>query len=123
MLATQLNETSITAPVVAVGGTTLTAGTDYLYTAPTGSGGSMIFVLSTPVNPGQCVTIDYNIGFRTDFGPNQTWNNSATLNEYWSLPATSGQKYAPTGSSQFYMTNKVSVTPLSKTLVTPASGE
>ncbi len=81
----------------------------------------MNFVLNTPVNPGQCVTVDYNIGFHTDFGPNQTWNNSATLNEYWSLPAQSGQKYAPTSSAQFYMTNKVSVTPLSKTLVSPVS--
>ena len=37
MLASQLNETSITSPVVAVGGTTLVAGTDYLYTSPTGA--------------------------------------------------------------------------------------
>jgi fimbrial isopeptide formation D2 family protein/uncharacterized repeat protein (TIGR01451 family) len=122
VLASQLNETSITAPVVAVGGTILTAGT-YSYTAPAARGGSMIFVLTTPVNPGQCVTVDYNVGFHTDFGPNQIWNNSASLNEYWSLPAQSGQKYAPTGSSQFFMTNKVSVTPLAKTVVTPASGE
>ena len=81
----------------------------------------MIFVLSKPVNPGQCVTIDYNIGFHTDFGPNQKWNNSATLNEYWSLPAKTGQKYAPTVSSQFYMINTVSVTPLTKILVSPIS--
>ena len=121
VLASQLNESSITAPVVVVGGTTLAAGTGYTYTAPAARGGSMIFVLNTPVNPGQCATVDYNIGFHTDFGPNQTWNNSASLNEYWSLPAQSGQKYAPTGSSQFFMINKVSVTPLAKTLVSPAS--
>ncbi len=123
VLASQLNETSITPPVVAVGGTTLTAGTGYTYTAPAARGGSMIFVLNTPVNPGQCVTVDYNIGFHTDFGPNQIWNNSATLNEYWSLPAQSGQKYAPTGSSQFYMTNKVSVTPLAKARGSPAAAK
>jgi fimbrial isopeptide formation D2 family protein/uncharacterized repeat protein (TIGR01451 family) len=120
VLASQLNETSITPPVVAVGGTIISAGT-YSYNPPTTRGGSMIFVLNTPVNPGQCVTVDYNIGFYTDFGPNQTWNNSATLNEYWSLPALSGQRYAPTGSSQFYMTNMMTVTPLTKTLVSPAS--
>ncbi len=120
-LASQLNENSITAPLVAVGGTTLAAGAGYMYTPPAVRGGSMIFVLNTPVNPGQCVTIDYNIGFHTDFGPNQAWNNSATLNEYWSLPAQSGQKYAPAGSSQFYMTNKVNITPLTKSLVSPLS--
>ena len=123
VLASQLNESSITPPVVAVGGTTLTAGAGYTYTAPTTRGGSMVFVLDTPVNPGQCATVDYTAGFHTDFGPNQTWNNSASLNEYWSLPAQSGQKYAPTGSSQFFMINKVSVTPLAKVVVTPTSGE
>ncbi len=122
LLASQLSVTSITPPVVAVGGTVLSAGT-YTYTAPAARGGSMNFVLNTPVNPGQCVTIDYNIGFYTDFGPNQLWNNSATLNEYWSLPAASGQKYATTASSQFYMTNNVSVTPLAKVVLTPTSGE
>ncbi|MGB9081144.1 MAG: hypothetical protein WCD00_07575 [Desulfuromonadaceae bacterium] len=83
----------------------------------------MIFVFNTPVNPGQCATVDYNIGFHTDFGPNQTWNNSASLNEYWSLPAQSGQKYVPTGSSQFFMINKVSVTPLAKVVIAPTTGE
>ncbi len=121
VLASQLNESSITPPVVAVGGTTLIAGADYTYTPPAGRGGTMNLVLNKAVNPGQCVTVDYSIGFHTDFGPNQIWNNSATLNEYWSLPAQSGQKYAPMGSSQFYMTNKVSVTPLAKTLVSPVS--
>ena len=121
VLASQLNESSITPPVVAVGGTTLVAGAGYAYTAPAARGGSMLFVLTTPVNPGQCVTVDYNIGFHNDFGPNQTWNNSASLNEYWSLPAASGQQYTPAGSAQFYMTNNVSVAPLVKTLVSPVS--
>ncbi|MEJ2393109.1 MAG: isopeptide-forming domain-containing fimbrial protein [Gammaproteobacteria bacterium] len=123
VLANQLDETSLTAPVVTVGGTVLTAGTGYVYTPPAGRGGTMNFVLNTPVNPGQCVTVDYNIGFHTDFGPIQTWNNSATLDEYWSLPAQSGQRYVPTGSSQFYMTNQVVVTPLAKVMDTPTSGE
>ena len=121
LLASQLNEGSITPPVVAVDGTTLTAGTGYTYTAPTARGGSLIFVLNTPVNPGQCATVDYNIGFHTDFAPNQTWNNSVSLDEYWSLPAQSGQKYAPTGSASFHMINKVGVTPLAKTLVAPVA--
>jgi large repetitive protein len=119
--ASQLNESSITPPVVTVGGTTLTAGTGYTYTAPAARGGSLVFVLNAPVAPGQCATVDYTAGFHTDFAPNQTWNNNASLSEYWSLPAQSGQKYVPAGSASFYMTNKVAVTPLSKTLVSPVS--
>jgi len=91
------------------------------FTAAAARGGSMNFVLTKPVNPGQCVTIDYSVGFHTDFGPNQVWNNSATLNEYWSLPAQSGQRYAPTGTASFHMTNKAEVTPLAKTLTAPVS--
>jgi fimbrial isopeptide formation D2 family protein/uncharacterized repeat protein (TIGR01451 family) len=116
LLASQLDETILTAPVVAVGGTVLAAGTDYTYTPPAGRGGTMSFALNAPVNPGQCLTVDYDIGFHTDFGPNQLWSNSATLAEYWSLPAASGQKYAPAGVAQFHMTNPVSVVPLAKTL-------
>jgi fimbrial isopeptide formation D2 family protein/uncharacterized repeat protein (TIGR01451 family) len=119
LLASQLDETTLTAPVVTVGGSVLAAGTDYLYAPPAGRGGTMSFALNAPVNPGQCFTVDYNIGFHTDFGPNQLWSNSATLAEYWSLPAGSGQKYTPAGVAQFHMTNPVSVVPLAKTLTSP----
>jgi fimbrial isopeptide formation D2 family protein/uncharacterized repeat protein (TIGR01451 family) len=119
VLADKFNVTTITPPVVSVGGTILPAGAGYLYTPPAGRGGTMKFVLNTPVNPGQCVAVDYNVGFHTDFGANQDWNNSATLDEYWSLPAKSGQKYTPTGASQFFMTNQVIVQPLVKTLMSP----
>ncbi len=116
LLASQLNQTTITPPAVSVGGTLLTAGTDYTYTPPAVRGGTMTFVLSTPVNPGQCVTIDYNIGFYTDFGSNQTWNNSVTLAEYWSLPLQSGQKYGALGPAIFTMTNSATISQPSKTL-------
>ena len=121
VLASQLNETSIAAPVVAVGGTTLAAVTDYTYTYDNTTR-TMTFVLNNankPVNPGQCVTIDYTIGFHTNLSPNETWSNSATLNEYWSLPAN-GRLYASSGPAQVWMTNKVTVQPLSKTLTSPA---
>jgi large repetitive protein len=116
LLASQLDETSLTAPVVTVGGTVLAAGTDYLYTPPAGRGGTLSFVLNAPVNPGQCLSVDYDIGFHTDFGPNQSWSNSAALVEYWSLPAAAGQKYTPAVGAQFHMTNQVSVQSLVKTL-------
>jgi len=123
VLASQLNQTTITTPTVRVGGTTLTAGSDYTYTPPASRGGTMTFVLSSPVDPGQCITIDYNIGFYTDFGPNQTWNNTVTLDEYWSLPLQSGQKYGALGPATFTMTNSATISQPSKTLYSPASGE
>ncbi|MFZ2948172.1 MAG: isopeptide-forming domain-containing fimbrial protein [Desulfuromonadaceae bacterium] len=122
VLASQLNETSITTPVVAVDGTILTDGRGYTSTAPTTRGGSMIFVLNAPVNPDKCVTVDYNIGFHTDFGPNQTWNNSVSLNKYASLPAD-GRIYASTATAQVWMTNVVTGQSLIKKMTAPTSGE
>ncbi|WP_148665435.1 DUF11 domain-containing protein [Sulfurifustis variabilis] len=129
-LATQLDETSIAGPTngagqpdVAINGLPASAGADYVYTAPAARGGTMTFRLNTPVNPGQCVTIDYDIGFHTDFGANQTWNNSATVIEYWSLPAQSGQRYGPVGPATFAMHNVANTEPPTKTVVSPADGE
>ncbi|MYM61754.1 isopeptide-forming domain-containing fimbrial protein [Pseudomaricurvus sp. HS19] len=118
-LPPQLDEGSMTAPVVRLDGNVL-PGADYVYTPPAGRDGSLSVLLNVPVNPGQCVTVDYNIGFYTDFGLNQVWSNNVTLDEYWSLPATSGQQYAALGPVGFYMTNQYTVTPLTKSLITPA---
>lgn len=131
VLATQLNETTLTVPVVRVGGgLPLTAGVDYIYTGPTpeppvgaGRGDTIQFELLVPVNPTQCVTLDYEMGIHTDFPPTQVWSNSVTLDEYWSLPASSGQQYIPLGSAQFYMTNISGDAPMSKVVTSPASGE
>ncbi len=124
VLANQMDETSITAPVVILGSTVLNAGTDYEYTY-TAADRTMTFELNTPVNPTECVTIDYTIGFHSDVVPNQTWNNSVTLDEYWSLatPTTTGQQYGPLTSTPFVMTNPVTVQPLTKVVTSPASGE
>jgi fimbrial isopeptide formation D2 family protein/uncharacterized repeat protein (TIGR01451 family) len=122
-LPTQLDDASITGLTVSINGVVGTAGVDYNYTPPAGRGGAMQFELLTAVQPGQCVTINYTMGFYTDFGPDETWNNSAGLNEYWSLPASSGQQYPGSGPAEFFMTNQVIVTPLNKVVVSPASGE
>jgi len=122
-LAHQLDESSIGNLVVSVGGVGLNAGTDYIYTPPAARGGALQFLLNTPVNPGQCVTIDYDIGFHTDFGPNQVWNNSATVDAYWSLPAQSGQRYGPVGPAIFSMHNVATTESPEKTIVSPGSGE
>jgi len=123
VLATQLDQSSIAGPTVTINGTVATAGADYIYTPPAARGGTLQFELLTAVNPGQCVTVDYDIGFYTDFGANQLWNNSVTLTEYWSLPVSSGQPYSPSGPAEFFMTNIVGVAPLSKVISSPAGSE
>ncbi len=122
-LASQLDETSIANVTVSVGGVVLTAGTDYVYTPPAARGGTLHFLLATPVNPGQCLIIDYDIGFHTDFGSNQVWNNSVTVDAYWSLPLQSGQRYGPVGPATFSMNNVAAVEPPQKTIVSPAAAE
>jgi uncharacterized repeat protein (TIGR01451 family)/fimbrial isopeptide formation D2 family protein len=122
VLATQLDETSITAPVVSIDGTVLNAG-DYIYTPPAVRGGTLQIELLVPINPSLCVTVEYDIGFHNDFPANQTWNNNVTVDEYWSLPASSGQLYSPLGPAQFYMTNPGGPESPSKIVSSPASGE
>lgn len=124
-LPTQLDDTSLTVPVVNINGALATSGVDYTYTAPAGRGGFLQFDLAdaAAVNPGQCVTIDYDIGFYNDFPVNQTWYNSVTVDEYWSLPNKAGQKYALLGPTTFGMFNNDPFLPPAKVLLTPASGE
>src|SRR5574340_1670740 len=83
----------------------------------------MRFTLNAPVDPGQCVTVDYNIGFHTDIAPNQTWANQAELPQYESLDVLgTGRLYTSTAMAQVWMTNAFTAVPPLKTLVAPASG-
>ncbi len=120
-LATQLDETSLSAPEVRVGMTVLGPG-DYTYTPPSTRGGRLNFILNQPIAQTQCVTINYSCGFYNDLGPNQLWNNTAAIENYWSLPPGAGQRYDGQTSSSFYMTNLVTDEPLSKIMLTPNSG-
>lgn len=129
-LPTQMDETSITGPSngalqpdVRINGVLQTAGVDYLYTPPAGRGGLMTFTILSPVNPNECVDIDFDMGFYTDFGGDQFWTNTVNLNEYWSLPADAGQQYLPGVSDNFNMNNVADVVPPAKSLIIPASGE
>ena len=124
LLAAQFDESDLTAnpPVVTVGTATLTAGGDYAYSAPPRGGEMQIaFSDSVSVNPGQCVTVNYNIGFHTDLTTSTTWSNHARLNEYWSLPTTQpGRQYVPTDFAEVWMANLASEEQLLKTLASPA---
>ena len=122
-LAGQFDESSIGNLAVSVGGVALNAGSDYTYSPPAARGGRLHFLLNTPVNPGECLIIDYDVGFHTDFGPNQTWNNSVTVDAYWSLPAQSGQRYGTVGPAIFSMNNVATIEPPAKTILSPASAE
>lgn len=122
--APELDESDLAAnpPVVKIGTTTLTAGTDYTYTAPA-RGGEMRIALSdsAPVSQGQCVTVDYTLGFHPDLTVSKSWSNQARLPEYRSLPLSEpGRLYTPTGQAQVWMTNLVSAEQLLTTLASPA---
>lgn len=128
-LATQFNEAGITGPggvgqpQVRIGGVLQTAGVGYTYTPPAGPGGDMVFRLITPVNPGECVNIDYGIGFQGSVPLNDIWYNSASLNEYWSLPLLSGQQYPGLGPVAYGLAYTLPQDPPVKTLVSPLGGE
>lgn len=129
-LATQYDESSIAGPVngpgqpdVYINGALAVAGVDYVYTAPVIRGGFMLFEVSTAINVGACVTIDYDIGFYTDFGANQNWDNAVIVDEYWSLPGQTGQLYSALGPTTFTLLNNNPFVPPVKTLLLPVSAE
>lgn len=117
VLATQFDETTISNMVVSIGGSP-TGNYVYGYTAATRT---MAFAVNDPVYPNQCVDIDFDIGFRTDIGANQYWENSFTVSEYWSLqqPDSFAQQYSPVPlPAPFAMTNNATATPPTKELLT-----
>ncbi|MCW8987387.1 MAG: isopeptide-forming domain-containing fimbrial protein [Gammaproteobacteria bacterium] len=122
-LDSELNQTTIANLVVTINGVAATAGVDYTYTAPLARGGFMQFDLTTAVDPAQCVRIDYDIGIYNDFPVNTTWDNTVTVNEYWSLPAKAGQQYAALGPTTFSMTNNDPFVPPAKVMLSPVSDE
>ncbi|MDX1804466.1 MAG: isopeptide-forming domain-containing fimbrial protein, partial [Alcanivorax sp.] len=123
-LDSQLDESALaSAPVVTLGGTTLSAGSDFTYSAPA-RGGTMSIALADarPVMPGACLTVDYAIGFHTDVTTTTAFHNGASLDTYWSLPATSGEQYSGNASpSQVWMQNTSNPQPPVKALVSPAT--
>ncbi|WP_346837320.1 isopeptide-forming domain-containing fimbrial protein [Microbulbifer sp. SAOS-129_SWC] len=122
-LAWQMDETSIANVAVSVDGNPLAAGSDYSYTAPGARGGAMEFAISAPIPAAACFDIRYNIGFHTDIGGGETWQNSFSVDHYWSLPAEQGQKYAAVDLPTPYPMGTVatSVTPPQKTLQSAAT--
>lgn len=124
-LATQFNHLSITGPVVSINGAVKTNLTDYIYTAPAANGGTFTVSLIQGdslqgVNPGQCVTADYSVGFNSigpfAVGPNESWSNTVNMAPYWSLPATSAQQYAGLGPVYFGLNNVAALALPAKTL-------
>ncbi|MGE0081227.1 MAG: SdrD B-like domain-containing protein [Thiohalomonadaceae bacterium] len=111
-LPAQLDETTLAGPVNGAGfpdvyldGTLAVLATDYTWTPPAASGGHWQVDLLRPLAPGQCVHVDYDIGFAATVGLNEAWQNSATVEHYFSLPAASGQQYGPVGPAVFSMHN------------------
>ncbi|WP_323845286.1 hypothetical protein [Microbulbifer magnicolonia] len=123
-LAPQMDQSSIANLTVAIDGVPLVADSDYTYTPPAAPGENMVFTFNAPLDAGQCLDIDYDIGFLADVGSAETWINTFTVNEYWSLPDSSGQRYAPVLLPlPFQMqTTAASAGPLLKELIAPADG-
>ncbi|WP_226999921.1 isopeptide-forming domain-containing fimbrial protein [Microbulbifer aggregans] len=120
-LATQFDEADLaTAPTVAINGTPL-APSDFDYTPPV-RGGEFRIVLhdDVPLPSGQCLTVDYNIGFYTDVTTTSAWSNGAALDNYWSLPGSTGQEYTDGIAAQVWMVNASSAQPPVKTVLSPA---
>ncbi len=122
-LASELDESSIVIQQVTINGASATDGVEYTYTPPAVRGGDMVFDINDPLNAGQCVTVEYDIGFYTDTAANQFWANSVQASEYWSLPTptTDGEQYAAVGPAEFWMSN-AGTDPLPvKTVVQPVA--
>ncbi|QKT04624.1 DUF11 domain-containing protein [Ectothiorhodospiraceae bacterium 2226] len=121
-LARELDETSLSAPLVSIGGSAL-APDAYTYSPPAGRGGEMRIELDTPVSVGACVSVDYQIGFHHDTPANQLWHNRAAVEEYGSLPGGTGQPYLAVGPAEVWMSNAFDAVGPSKVLTAPAGGE
>jgi uncharacterized repeat protein (TIGR01451 family)/fimbrial isopeptide formation D2 family protein len=116
-LPTQLNETTITgptngalAPDVLINGVLAVAATDYVYTPPAGPGGDMVFRFNTPIDPGVCIDINFDVAFYTNFGFG-AFSNDILVNEYYSLPPADAQLYGPLGPAIFVMNNPLAPIP------------
>ncbi|GAB3099385.1 SdrD B-like domain-containing protein [Pseudomaricurvus hydrocarbonicus] len=120
-LASELDEGSIANLQVTINGAAASNNVEYNYTAPAGRGGSMTFDLLEPLAPGQCVTVNYDIGFYADVLSNQYWVNSVAATDYWSLPTPTsvGEQYALAAPAEFWMSNAGSDPLPVKTLVSP----
>ena len=123
-LAPELDEGDLAAnpPVVTIGTTQLNSGLDYTITIPARGGEMRISLLdSAPVPPGECLFVDYDIGFHTDITISTSWSNRAGLPEYRSLPPSEpGRVYSPGDPADVWMTNLVNAEQLLKTLVSTA---
>lgn len=107
-------------PDVTINGTLAVPATDYVYTAPPADAGSFTISLNQAVNPGQCVYVDFYIGFDM-VAPIHAWNNTVNLSPYWSLPPATAQQYAGLGPVNFGMNNVATLPILTKTLLPIAS--
>ncbi len=128
-LPSEMDETSIAGPTngalspdVYIDGVLVMEGAanDYVYNQLGGRGGTMVFNFNTPIDPGVCVDIDFDMGFYTDVAANDIWDNTVAVDVYRSLPPADGQIYPDIPAVLFTMNNLGGVfDPPVKTMVTP----
>ncbi len=130
LLPVELDETTITPPVVTINGGA-TIATDYVYTAPVGPGGTMRFLFNNeakPVNPGQCAVIEFDVTVKSPIGINQTFINQFQAVEYHSLDSDNlnqleRESYGPASALPFSMNTTAGLIDPDKSLVSPLSHE
>ena len=131
ILPVELDETTITPPVVTINGAAATAGVDYVYTPPAGAGGTMRFLFNNeanPVNSGQCAVIDFDINVQSPIGINQTFSNQFQAAVYHSLDSNNlnqleRETYALAGPVLFDMNTTIGIIAPDKALLSPLSHE
>ncbi len=124
----ELNEASITGPVVKIGpgsdpaGAAVVPAADYTYTL---SGGRMSFAFSDarPIDPNECVFVEYEIGFAADIPPDTLWRNSGQVDEYYSLPGQAGRIYEASEPAAVYMKNVLALNVPTKVIALPVAPE
>ncbi|MFO7606590.1 MAG: isopeptide-forming domain-containing fimbrial protein [Desulfurivibrionaceae bacterium] len=122
----ELNEESIIGPVVKIGpgsdpaAAAVAPATDYTYTL---SGGRMSFAFSDdrPIDPNECVFVEYEIGFAADIPPDTLWQNSARVDEYYSLPGQAGRIYVASEPAAVYMRNVLVLNVPTKAIALPVA--
>ncbi|WP_406828179.1 isopeptide-forming domain-containing fimbrial protein [Microbulbifer sp. ARAS458-1] len=118
-LAPQLDETALSDASVFTVAIDGTATSEFTFSGQPAVGGSFTLTLNDdePLLPDQCLTVDYSIGFHADTGTSELFNNSASVDSYWSLPGAAGQQYTDDTVASVWMQNPSNAMPPEKALV------
>jgi len=139
ILPVELDDTTLTVPVVRLNGAGVTDGVEYSYNysaaavpaappLPAAAPRTMRFIFNdetNPLNPGQCIEIDFDIEVEDPLpGINLSWDNVFQIPEYHSLDIDNvnnaeRETYPQAGPVGYNMNNITPIVGPDKTLVSP----